>query len=121
MMSTTTRRTASVVLLVLLFAACTSARAPLTTIEACVDAAQGAVSAFKMMKASGKIADADGQKELKVRAAYAKFQAMITLAIDVARDPRQTNTAIGLANAGLNDLLPVLEGFGVVTNEQHKP
>jgi hypothetical protein len=98
------------------FLGCASAppdRVAKTSIEACIDAAQTAVVAFKDMKAHGQIADPDGAKEAKVRAAYAKFSISAQEAVELAKDIAQKDSAVAIANKALADLIPILQAFGV--------
>ena len=108
---------AAVLFLVLAVVACASTppdRILFNSIDDAVAGVQAAVSAFKTGKAHGLIADADGSKEAKVRAAYSKFQTVAAAAVDLsvaATTPGQVSAALAVAQAAADDALSVINAF----------
>jgi hypothetical protein len=104
-------------LLILSVVACASTptdRILFNTIDDAVTGVQAAVSAFKTAKAHGVIADLDGSKEAKVRAAYSKFQTVAATATDLsvaATTPGQASAALAVAQAAADDALAVINAF----------
>lgn len=82
-----------------------------TTIYSCVTAVQSAVSTFKAMKEDGRIVDADGSKEQRVRDAYRVFQQAAEVAIEMYRTPEQQRSALEVAQAAMRGALALIDGY----------
>lgn len=101
---------AILVFFVLVAASCPPQRVAYDSIDIATAVVQTSVTVFKDLKAQGKFTDAD---EVKVRAAYAKFQVSAEAARVLAQNASQKETALKQINDAAAEIMKLLGTFGI--------
>ena len=89
-------------------------RVAYNTIDGAKEGVTAAVKAWGSLYQQGRYTDADRER---VKAAYAKFEAAVAVAVDIAKtatnDQQKTN-ALAYVNAAAADLMRLLREFEVI-------